>query len=182
MSQNPNLDTHVAELGELPENDHGQLVGRPDLPVPSLWQERVKLKHKRNGTIATIFRVDHSTCMFRPYFPDEKRLATRTEWENFKDWEIQVTYSPTELARQAAAQVLEDEIAKLDARSIGLARVLCDDPDPSKALAKMQLLVQSGMLTPMSVAAAEAVIADAPVPVADPPIRRRAKPEPKPES
>lgn len=171
MSQNPSLDTHVAELGELPGEDHGQLVGRADLPVPSLWQERVKLRHKRDGRTATVFRVDHATCMFRAYYPDEDRLSHRTEWEHFKDWDVLVTFSKAELERQAAQRLLEEEIAKMDGRSIGLARVLCDDPDPNKALAKLHLLVQSGMLTPMSVEAADAIVSE--------PKKARAKAEPK---
>lgn len=160
MNPNPNLDTHVAELGVLPPEDHGQLVGRADLPTPSLWQDRVKVKHKQTGREALIFRVDHSTCMFRAFYPDENRLSNRTEWEHFHNWELQLTFSPAELARQAAAVLLEEEIAKMDARSIGLARVLCDDEDPNKALAKFQLLVQSGMLTPLSTEAAEKLIAE----------------------
>lgn len=158
---NPNIDTHVAETVDIDDvSDHGQLVGRDDLPTPSLWQDRVKVKHKSTGREAVIFRVDHSTCMFRAYYPEEKRLSNRTEWEHFHNWELQLTFSPAELARQAAAALLEEEIAKMDARSIGLARVLCDDEDPNKALAKLQLLVQSGMLTPISTAAAEALITE----------------------
>lgn len=160
MSQNPNIETHVAETADLPGEDYGNLVGREDLPVPSLWQPKVKVTHKRTGRKAVIFRIDHGMQMFRAFYPDEDRLATRTEWEQCKDWDVDVTFSPAELERQAAMAKLEEEINKLDARSIGLARVLCDDADPNKALAKMNLLVQSGMLTPMSAEAAEALIAE----------------------
>lgn len=177
MSQNPSLETHVAETAELPGEDHGQLVGRADLPTPSLLQARVKVKHRVTKQEAVIFRVDHGMNMLRLYYPAEDRLANRTEWEQARNWEPELTFSPAELERQAAAAKLEAEIASLDARSIGLARVLCDDPDPNKALAKLGLLVQSGMLTPMSVDVAAKVLADIP----DPPLVEKPKRAPKAE-
>lgn len=160
MSQTPSLATHVAEVGEIPGDDHGNLVGRADLPVPSLWQARVKVRHRSTKRQAVIFRINHDMNQMRLFYPDEDRLSTRTEWENCKDWEPELTFSPAELERQAAQAKLEADIAKLDASSIGLARVLCDDPDPNKALAKLGLLVQSGLLKPMGTEVAEAIVAD----------------------
>ena len=165
---NPSIQTHVPVIEELPRaDDVGQLSGRPDLPTPSLWQKSVKVKHKASGKPAIVVKVDYGTMMFRAFFPTETgahgeqgRFSERTEWYHCRDWDVEVTFSQAELDRQAARRVLEDEIAKLKPESVGIAAVLCDDPDPAKNLAKLKVLVKIGTLktsaTPEVLAAAVA--------------------------
>lgn len=166
---NPSIATHVALTESLPPENQGALVGRPDLPTPHLWQKQVKVRHKVTGKPAVVVRTDYGTCMFRAFFPDEMnnegtmgRFSERTEWYHFKDWDVETTFSPAELERQAAKTLLENQIAKLDAKQIALARVLCDDPDPNKALAKLQMLI-SADLVKMPESLAPAVLPEEPV-------------------
>jgi hypothetical protein len=151
--QAPTVDTHVPLTTSLPEESNTLAVGRPDIPPPSLWQHSVRVTHKVTKKQAVVVRVDWNTNQFRAFYPDEVgpngemgRFAERTEWEQCRDWEVDVTFSPRELERQAARALLEEEIAKLDAKQIALAKVLCDDPDPNKALGKFQLLVSAGLI------------------------------------
>jgi phosphotransferase system HPr-like phosphotransfer protein len=74
------------------------------------------------------------------------RFAERTEWEHCRDWDVEVTYSPRELERQAAAKKLAEQIAMLDARELGIVSVLCDDPDATKALAKLEAMRAAGFI------------------------------------
>jgi hypothetical protein len=150
---NPSLATHVPQTGELPAEDQGQLTGRPDLPVPSLWQGKVKVRHKATGEPAIVARLDFGLMMFRAFYTHREgrngemgRWSERTEWEHCRDWDVEVTFSPAELERQAAKKLLEEQISRLDGQQIALARVLCDDTDPNKALAKLRMLIQSGLV------------------------------------
>ncbi len=73
---------------------------------------------------------------------------------------MSVTFAPRELERQAAKRLLDAEIQKLDAADVALVAVLCDDPDPTKSLAKLEALRRIGAIkaTPevMQAALAEA--------------------------
>jgi hypothetical protein len=182
---NPSLATHIAQTAELPAEDMGQLTGRPDLPVPSLWQGKVKVKHKVTGEPAVVARLDFGLMMFRAFYTAREgrdgtmgRWSERTEWEHCRDWDVEVTFSPAELERQAAKKLLEDQIAKLDAGQIALARVLCDDPDPNKALAKLRMLIQAGLVK-MPEEVAQAMV-EPELPPEPKPTRRKAA-EPKGE-
>jgi len=159
----PHVSTHIAEVAELPQEPEDHVEDRPDEPTPSLWQKSVKVTHKVSGRDAIVVRVDWYTNMFRAFYPDERndkgelgRFATRREWEHCHDWHVKTTYSPSELARQAAVALLEQELAKLDAKDLALVQVLCDDPDPNKNYAKMMALRAAGLIkaTPEVMAAA----------------------------
>jgi hypothetical protein len=184
----PSPDTHIPIKVEIPNESNDVAVGRPDMPPPSLWQRSVKVVRKLDGKEAVVHRIDWSTMMFRAYYPDEinretgekGRHADRTEWEHCRDWNVSVTFSPAELERQAARKMLDDEIAKMDARNLALAKVLCDDDDPNKALAKLKLLVESGLIKQMSDDAAKAIV-DSKIDVPPEPAKRVIKkPEEKP--
>jgi hypothetical protein len=164
----PSLETHVPVQVHVPSERNDVLVGRPDLPTPSLWQNSVLVTHRETKRRAVVHRVDWATNMFRPYYPDEGevdpetkkpkgRFAERTEWEHCRDWLVEVTFSPAELARQAARDRLEAEMALLDAKELAAVAVLCDDPDASKALAKLEALRALGIVKVSAAAAAEAV-------------------------
>ncbi len=163
----PSIETHIPVKVEIPAEGDDLAVGRPDLPPPSLWQQSVQVTHKKTGRPAVVARVDWATNMFRAYYPDEGpkgvdgkpsgRYSQRTEWEHCRDWEPTVTFSPRELERQAARELLEEEIGKLDAKSLAAVSVLCDDPDPAKALAKLEALRQMGVIRATSEVAQVAV-------------------------
>lgn len=162
----PTVETHVPITAEMPDESTELAVGRPDLRTPSLWQHSVKVTHKVTGREAVVARVDYGTNMFRAFYPNEGpvidgkpsgRFAERTEWENCRDWRVDVTFSPRELERQQARVQLEQEIAKLDANSLAAVTVLCDDPDPAKALAKLEALRRMGIIKTSSDVAQAAV-------------------------
>jgi hypothetical protein len=153
----PNTTTHVAVKIAMPPEPPTLAVGRPDLPVPSLWQKAVGVTRKADGKRAAIANIDHSMMMFRAFYPDEEgvdesgqptqgRFAPRTEWESFKDWTPDVQYSPEELERQAALQAYQRELEKLDARALGQAALLCEDADPAKSLAKLRVMIDAGWI------------------------------------
>ncbi len=151
--QAPSIDTHVPLLAELPKENNDSLVGRADIPPPSLWQHSVRCTHKVTKKPAIVVRVDWGTNMFRAYYPTERgpdgstgRYSERTEWEHCRDWDVEVTYSPAELERQAARKVLEAEIAQLDADDLAAVAVFCDDPDPAKNLGKLRALQRMGAI------------------------------------
>lgn len=150
---NPSISTHIPLTTEIPNEENILAVGRPDAPTPSLWQRSVKVRHKVTGKPAIVHRVDWGMNMFRAYYPDQTnaegevgRFAERTEWEHCRDWDVEVTYSPKELERQAARQLLAERTAKLDAKSMALVAVLCDAEDPQKNLAKLEALIASGLV------------------------------------
>lgn len=150
----PSIETHIPlTVAELPNEPAELAADRPDAPTPSLWQRSVKVKHKVTGKPAIVHKVDHGTMMFRAYYPDELnkdggigRFAERTEWEHCRDWDVEVTFSPRELERQAARAQLEAEISRLDAKELALVSVLCDDPDATKALAKLEAMRSAGLI------------------------------------
>lgn len=155
----PTLDTHVPLKVHVPKEDVGATGGgRPDLPAPSIWQRSVKVKRKVDGKEAVVHVVDLPTMMFRAWYPDEGevdpesgkpkgRFSERTEWEHCRNWDVEVTFSPKELERQAARRKLEDEMATLDPKELALVDVLCDDTDPTKALAKLEALRRAGIVS-----------------------------------
>lgn len=171
----PSIETHVPLQVHIPEEPRELAVGRPDIPPPSLWKGSVKVRTAHThrwgaGKEAVVVRVDHSTNMFRAFYPDEGpiddttgkpvgRFAERTEWEHCRDWTVEVTFSPKELERQAARMKLESEIALLDKTSLAAVSILCDDADPVKALAKLEALRQLGIVKASS-EAAQVVIAE----------------------
>lgn len=160
--QRPSIQTHVPETAELPAEDMSQMSGRADLPTPSLWQKSVKASHRVTREPVIVGRVDYGTMMFRAYYPKRPNRdggfglwGERTEWEHCRDWDVDVTYSPAELERQAARAALEAAIAKLDPESLAAAMVFCDDPDPNKNLAKLTALQKLGVIkSPADVAVA----------------------------
>lgn len=156
--QHPNIETHIPlTVDNMPSEAAELAVGRPDLPVPSLWQKAVSVTRKVDGRRAVVATVDHAMNMFRAYFPDEGdidpdtgkpkgRFSSRTDWEQCARWDVDVTFSPKELARQAAKAKLDAEVAKLDAKSLAHVMILCDDNDPAKALAKLEALREMGVI------------------------------------
>lgn len=150
----PSIATHEPlKDTTIPDEAATLAVGREDFPVPSLWQRSVRVTHKITGEPAIVHRVDHGTMLFRPFYPNRLnedgepgRFATRTEWEHCHDWNVEVTYSAAELERQATRKQLEDEIAKLDEASVALVTILCDDPDPRKAMGKLKAMLAAGMI------------------------------------
>jgi hypothetical protein len=156
----PSIATHIPLTEELPTEGADLAVGREDLPTPSLWQRSVRVRNKLTGEPAIVHRVDWGTSMFRAFYPSRPgengepgRFGQRTEWEHCRQWDVEVTYSPNELERQATRKQLEEEIAKLDEASMALVTVLCDDPDPKKAMAKLRALIAAGMVKGSPVAA-----------------------------
>lgn len=176
--QVPSIETHIPKTEAVPNEPNELAVGRPDAPTPSLWQRSVKVKHKVTGRPALVHKVDWSMNMFRAFFPEEGEIdpetgrpvgkfSERTEWEHCANWDVEVTFSPAELERQAAKTRLSEEIAKLEGRSLALATMLCDDPDPAKALGKLELMISAGLIQgspdALTAAAAEVRIPKEPV-------------------
>lgn len=162
----PSIATHVPLTEELPTEAAELAVGREDMPTPSLWQRSVRVKHKVTGEPAIVHRVDWATMMFRPFYPTRLnedggmgRFSQRTEWEHCDKWDVEVTFSPQELERQATKKQLEEEIAKLDEASMALVTVLCDDDDPRKAMAKLRAMLGAGLIKAPPAAAEAAVSA-----------------------
>lgn len=155
----PTIATHVPVVVSLPEEKAEIASFRLDLPTPSLWQHGVKVVRKIDGKEAVVHRIDWSTNMFRAYYPGEDRFGERTQWEHCRDWNVAVTLSPQEQERQAARELLDAEIARLDAKSLAAVSVLCDDPDPAKALGKLEALRALGVVK-VSSEAAQAAVSD----------------------
>jgi hypothetical protein len=165
----PNLSTHIAVKQELPKESNVLAVGRPDLPVPSLWQKGVGVTHKVSNKRAVIAAVDHAMCLFRAYYPDETgtaldaegntvetegRFAPRTEWESFANWIPDVTLSPEELERQAARAKWQEEINKLEPDDLEVVAAFIDESgDPTKMIAKLEVLRRKGLIKPAAIAA-----------------------------
>lgn len=164
----PNPETHVPVKVHIPVKEDASSIaaGRPDLPPPSLWERSVKVVRKLDGKEAIVNSVDLRTMMFRAWYPDEGpvvadektgqpvragRFADRTEWESCKDWNPSVVFSPKELERQAAQQLLDEEVAKLDQRELAAVSVLVDGDDPAKGLAKLEALRMLGIIKSVAV-------------------------------
>ncbi len=152
----PNIQTHIPVVAELPTESQEHLVGREDLPVPSLWQVAVKVKHKVTSQEAVVCRMDHAMNMFRAFYPNEGdidddgkpkgRFAPRTEWQHCRDWQVDVTFSPKELERQAAASEFRRQTEAMDPNELAAVMVLVDADDPAKALAKLEALRRLGVV------------------------------------
>lgn len=169
LGSGPTLETHVPVTVHIPDPPKDGLVGRPDFPVPSLWQKSVKAVRKLDGREVVVVVMDHATMMFRPFWPDEGeidldeagipivdektgiekrkgRFGERTEWEHCKDYNVAVTYSPREIEKQKAKRAFEEALKKLDQSKVPAYRVLCADDDPANQLAKLEALQQLGII------------------------------------
>jgi hypothetical protein len=150
----PSVETHIPEKGELPKEEERLIADRPDAPTPSLWQRAVKVRHRVTGEPAMVVNPQWATCQFRAYYTDRLDPITgvkgtygnRTQFESFDRWEVETTFSPLELERQAAAASLAEEIASMTEQERALVSVWCDDPDPNKNVAKLQALRVAGMI------------------------------------
>ncbi len=168
----PTVDTHIPLRGDLPEENTNSMSDRADIPPPSLWQSSVRATHKVTKKPAVVVRVDWATNMFRAYYPSEGpldeagtptgRFSERTEWEHCRDWDVDVTFSPKELERQAARKQLADAIAELDPAALAWVKILCDDEDPSKALGKLEALRAAGIIKAPTAVVQAAVEAEEP--------------------
>ncbi len=142
MSQQPTPDhtTHTPIKVSIPTEDDVHFE-RARLPTPSLWQEGVQVTHKMDATrTGTVRRVDHLTRQFRLVG------MARTQWDSFDDWIVLVEKSVEEKAKDAAREKLVAEMEALDADDLAAVEVLCDDPDPTKALAKLAAMRKLGII------------------------------------
>jgi hypothetical protein len=133
QAMNPNAQTHVPVRVEIPIDDVAT-TERAVIPPPSLWQEGVKVRHKTSGRENIVRAVDHMTCMFRPVYDEQGSPAPRTHHEQMSQWDVVVELSPLEKERDLARQKLES------------FQVLVDDPDPAKAMAKLEAMRRMGIL------------------------------------
>lgn len=143
---NPNHETHVPVKVDIPADADYSGEGRKFMPPPSLWQPGVLVTHKASGKKAVVRVIDFYTNQFRAFHPETGENDERTVWRRCEDWLPEVTLSPAEQEKQAAREALEAQIAKLDAKELGLVSVLCDDPDPKKALAKLAAMRNAGLI------------------------------------
>ena len=158
MSTGPSIATHIPVTMELPDEPDRGDVDRPVMPTPSLWQVGVKVKHRETGREAVVRRIEYATNQFRAWFPNEGesgedgkprgRWSERTQWERCDDWKPEVTLSPAELERQKIRAEFEGELAKVDPAMFEDIKVLCDDADPAKALAKLKAYRRMGAMKP----------------------------------
>jgi hypothetical protein len=145
QAMNPNAQTHVPVRVEIPIDDVAT-TERAVIPPPSLWQEGVKVRHKTSGRENIVRAVDHMTCMFRPVYDEQGSPAPRTHHEQMSQWDVVVELSPLEKERDLARQKLEAEIASLSPDDLASFQVLVDDPDPAKAMAKLEAMRRMGIL------------------------------------
>ncbi len=138
--QQPDHTTHTPIQVHVPTEDDVHME-RQRLPTPSLWQDGVQVTHKqdreRKGVVR---RVEYATRQFRLVG------QPRTSWESFDQWDVLVEKSAAEKAKDAAREQLEQELAALDADDLASVEVLCDDPDPSKGLAKFNAMRKLGII------------------------------------
>lgn len=138
--QQPNHLTHTP-IGVVIPTEDDVLAERQRLPVPSLWQEGVQVTHKADATRGGVVRrVDHVTNQFRLVG------QPRTHWESFENWLPLVEKSAEEKARDEARDKLAAEMALLGADDLAAVEVLCDDPDPGKALVKLNAMRKLGII------------------------------------
>lgn len=143
----PNQSTHVPVMVVVPaETENWTGDGRPYLPPPTLWKVGAEVVNKRTGRRAAIRVVDHMTMQFRAYYPDTGENDGRTMWQHCHEWNVSVTLSPEEETRLAAKRQLDEEVAKLDIDELAAVEVLVDDPNPTKALAKLEALKRMGII------------------------------------
>jgi hypothetical protein len=145
QAMNPNAQTHVPVKVTIPLDDT-MSTERPYMPPPTLWQEGVKVKHKRTGRENIIRAVDLATQMFRPVFDEYGNAANRTHHEQMSEWDVLVELSPAEKERDLARQKLEAELAALPADDLAAVSVLIDDADATKALAKLEAMRRLGIV------------------------------------
>lgn len=142
--QQPNHITHVpvqVDVESLLKDDI--LVQRDKIPTPSLWQEGVTVTNRADPTrTGVVRRVDHVTNQFRLVG------EPRTSWESFDQWAVLVEKSPEEKRRDADADLLRAEIEALTPDELLAVEALIDDPDPSKALKKLNGLRLLGVMKP----------------------------------
>jgi hypothetical protein len=141
----PTHETHVPVKVELPAEPTAEPEREYRHP-PSLWSEGVKCTNRKTGQSAVVARVDLSTMLFRPFWPETATYSSRTEWLQCADWEPEVTLSPSEVAKRAALAKLEAEMALLDATEMAWVSVLAADDDPAKSLAKLEAMRAGGFL------------------------------------
>lgn len=136
----PDHTTHTPIQVTVPTEDD-VLLERPRLPTPSLWQDGVRVTHRmdrdRKGIVR---RVDWVTNQFRLVG------APRTAWESCEHWDVLVEKSESERAKDAARDALAAEMEALDVDDLAAVEVLCDDPDPVKALAKLSAMRKLGIV------------------------------------
>lgn len=163
---NPNAQTHIPVVVVIPADETMIGDGRAYMQPPTLWREGVEVVHKVSSRRAVVYKIALDTMQFRPYWPDEKKHAGRTEWESCKDWIPQTKLHPNEIARREAQQALQAQMDALDAKEVAAVSVLVDGDDPKKGLAKIEALRALGVIKspPAAVAAA---------------VEEKAKPAPK---
>lgn len=148
----PTIATHVPVLADgldleaLARDDEG-LVGREDIEPPSLWQKGVRVTHNITGKRAVVFRIDRHCNQFRAYYPDEERIAPRTEWESMAFWTPETTVSPVELARREKQAEWDAAVAALSPDDQEFAHSMAEDVDPEKAIKKLNALAAKGFIS-----------------------------------
>ena len=147
MSDTPHISTHVPLLVDIPkeEVDQSEDHRRADITPPNIWPRAVGVVRKSDGKRAAVHVLDLNTRQFRAYYPEEQRFGDRTEWHPFDAWNVDVTFSPAELERQAAATKLSAELDALNGAELKLFQAFCMDDDPRKALAKLDAMRDSGL-------------------------------------
>lgn len=141
MSNAPNHLTHTPIQVVVPTEDDVH-VERPRAPTPSLWQEGVQVTHRADRSKhGVVRRVDYVTRQFRLVG------AVRTSWESFDEWDVLVEKSQAEKEKDVARDKLRAELDALDADDLAAVEVLCDDADPTKALAKLNAMRKLGILS-----------------------------------
>lgn len=136
----PDHTTHQPIKVSIPTDDD-LFVERPRLHTPSLWQAGVQVTHKADPSRAGHVRVvDHMTNQFRLVG------QPRTMWESFENWNVLVEKTEAEKAKDEAREMLRLEMESLDADDLAAVEVLCDDPDPTKALAKLSAMRKLGIV------------------------------------
>jgi hypothetical protein len=139
--QAPDHTTHTPVKVVVPTEEDVIGIERDRLPTPSLWQEGVQVSHRHDASRKGIVRrVEYVTRQFRLVG------AARTMWESFDNWIVLVEKSAAEKAKDEAREVLASELALLDADDLAAVEVLCDDPDPTKGLAKLNAMRKLGII------------------------------------
>ena len=140
MSNAPDHTTHQPIKVSIPTDDDVHFE-RERLRTPSLWQSGVQVTHradeKRTGTVRV---VDYITNQFRLVGQG------RTQWESFENWIVLVEKTPEEKAKDDARELLMLELDGLDPEQLLAVEPLIDDPDPAKALAKLNGLRKLGVI------------------------------------
>lgn len=67
-------------------------------------------------------------------------------WQSMADWIPQTTLSEAEVLLQETRAKLHQELASLDKGELAAVEVLADDPDPARALAKIEAMRRLGII------------------------------------